>query len=436
MRLLLITYEFPPKGGVGVQRPLNMARYLAEAGWDVTVLTVADPPASVRDETPLANLPASVRVERAWSLEPTRLMQALRRARARSDTGTQSATGGARGYSGMSGGFIRFVQAFFIPDEKFWWTPWAVSHGRKLHREAPFDVILASGPPFTALGIGRRLSRALRIPWVADLRDPIVGGYFFRPHTPLHAQLMRAYERRVVAHASRVITATDGMRNALAVRSPDAAERLHAVTNGFDPVDFAGPPPEPSAGFTVAYVGTFQGSITADTLLAAVARAREADSDFARDVRVRLVGPLDPGTGAAIERHDLASVVDRTGFVPHHEAVAEMCVATLLVVILGPEPESADILTGKLPEYLASGRPVLALVPEGEAAALVRRARAGWVVPPDDVDAAARALRDAHAAWRADTLPEPDPEVVAEYDRRVLVKNVSSILEQVIADAR
>lgn len=433
MRLLLVTYEFPPKGGVGVQRPLKTARYLAEAGWDVTVLTVADPPASLWDPELLAELPASVRVERAWSLEPTRMVQVFRRLiRPRA---ASAASAGSRGVSGLPRGPIRFIQAFFIPDEKFWWTPWAVRLGRRLHRETPFDCILASGPPFTALGIARRLSQSLGVPWVADLRDPIVGGYFFRPLTPLHAALMRAYERRVVRSASRVITATESWRSALMERHADAVGRVTAIDNGFDPDDFADAPPDPADGFTVAYVGTFQGEIRVDTLLAAVVRARGADDGFARDARVRLVGPLDAETRETIERLGADAVVDRSGFVSHRQAIVEMRAATVLVLVLGSGPENAHIVTGKLPEYLASGRPILALVPEGVAADVLRRAGACWIVHPDDIEGAAVALRDGYVQWKTGILPVPDPAVVAEFDRRVLVARVGSILEEVLADA-
>lgn len=434
-RLLLVTYEFPPKGGPGVQRPLKTARYLAEAGWDVTVLTVADPPGSMWDPGPLSELPHSVNVERAWSLEPTRLVQSLRRHFAsRNDSrSSHGAPSASRGISGLPRWAIRAIQALFIPDEKFWWTPWAVRLGRRLHADCPFDCILASGPPFTALGIARRLSHRLAIPWVADLRDPIVGGYFFTPLTPLHAVLMRAYERRVVHSASRVITATEAMQRDLAARNPDVHGRLVTISNGFDPADFSTTAPLPLVGFTISYVGSLQGEINVERLLAAVARARGSNPGFAADVRVRLVGPIDPETTRAVEQSGMAAIVERAGFLGHADALSEMRASTILALVLGSGPQYQYILTGKLPEYLASGRPVLALVPEGVAADVVRRAGAGWVVHPTDIEAATQALLDAYACWKRNTLPVADASVVDEFDRRQLVSRVGDLLEEVIA---
>jgi glycosyltransferase involved in cell wall biosynthesis len=66
--------------------------------------------------------------------------------------------------------------------------------------------------------------------------------------------------------------------------------------------------------------------------------------------------------------------------------------ALLLLVPEAGEP-GRGVITAKLFEYLAAGRPILAAVPpDGEAAALVREANAGEIVEPGDVDAIGRAL--------------------------------------------
>lgn len=480
MRLLFITYEFPPKGGVGVQRVAATARYLAEEGWDVTVLTIADPPTSLRDDALLSGLPEAVRVERAWSAEPTRVVQGLRAVGSRlgsgrtgtfvrrlrngltsvpvhpepsraaegrerageAITGSGPAAGAAsapvaRGYTRLSPGAIRVVQALFVPDEKYWWTPFAVRLGKRLHREAAFDCILASGPPFTALAVARRLSRACGIPWVADLRDPITDGCFFRPLTPLHRSLMYAFERRMLRSASRVITVTEGMREAIGRRLPDVLGKVRTITNGFDPRMFAGPAPAPGADFELAYVGTFQRPITPDVFLAAFAEARTRNPAFAARARLAFIGARDAATDESVAASGLVDVVERTGFVPHSQAIARMRAASVLLLFLGSGPENRLILSGKLPEYLGAGKPVLALVsPDGVAADVVRRSGAGWVLAPDDVEGATSALLKAFAEWQSGTLPQPDPDVVASFERSRLVAQTGELLAAVVAESR
>jgi glycosyltransferase involved in cell wall biosynthesis len=402
-------------------------------GWDVTVLTVKDPLGGMMDDTLLRELPDSVRVERAWSPEPTRLVAVLRRLRRRP---RGSSGEGTRGYTSLPRGAIRFVQAFFIPDEKVGWTPWAVAAARRVHAANPVDVVLATGPPFSVYGVAWRVARRLGVPWVADLRDPIVGGYFFRPHTPLHGWLMRRYERKVARRAAYVVTASEGFTTEFVTRRPEVRERVLTLTNGFDPDDFAAVARTSREGFVLSYVGTFQGTVCPDTLLDALVVLRGRGAQVVRDVRVRFVGALDPQTGEAIERRGLGDVVERVGYLPHGEAVAEMCAADVLLLVLSSEAASGDVVPGKLPEYLGAGRPVLALVPEGVAADVVRRSGAGEVVHPDDVEGAAAALERLHAQWRDGTLPVPDPAVVAEFDRSRLVERYAEILRQVIGLSR
>jgi hypothetical protein len=158
------------------------------------------------------------------------------------------------------------------------------------------------------------------------------------------------------------------------------------------------------------------------------------DRAFAADVRVRLVGPRDAETERAVERHALEDLVEPVGFVSHADAVLEMRTATVLVLLLGPGSGSASILTGKLPEYLAAERPILALAPDGDAAEWVRRTGAGWVVHPEAIEAAASTILEAYQRWRRGVLPAPDRQIVAELDRRRLVGRVRELLEEVVAD--
>lgn len=453
-RLLLVSYEFPPKGGTQSQHVVALADGLARNGWDVDVLTVADPPAPMIDARPLERLARNVTVHAAWSAEPTRVVQWVGHLRTRTVAcGVRRATAvGAeqppdaaaetrtRGYTGLPRWAIRAVQALFVPDEKIGWSPFAQALASRLHRRAPFAAVVSSGPPFSAHSIARCVARRYSVPWLADLRDPIVGGYFFKPLTPVNAWLMERFERRVLKGASAVIVSTQGIRQGIVARHPDVAARVRVVPNGFDVAAFrharrladgagaasasAGAfPPLPHEGFVVSYVGTFQANIRPDAFLAAVARLRAGDPDgFGAQVRVRFVGPRDADTEAAVSAAALDDVVERTGFVAHEQAVEAMLVADVLLLVIGPEPESRQILTSKLPEYFAAGRPVLALVPpDGVAADFVRRAGNGAVVQSEDIDGAARALAAMYADWQSGRRRGPAPEVVEEFDRTTLM---------------
>lgn len=494
-RLLLVSYEFPPKGGTQSRHAAQSAVGLAEAGWDVAVLTVADPPTAMIDLGLAAWVTGKVDIARAWSLEPTRVLQAVRRLsgllqemRARRRPRALSRGGRAvpsespvgrdarpaahtaasptpRGYSSLSPRTIRLIQSAFFPDEKVGWVPFALRRALLLHRESPFDAVVSVGPPFSAHVVARACASRMGVPWLADLRDPMVGGYFFRPPTRLHSALWRRFERAVVSDAAHVTVATPVMRSELVERHPGTAARITTIVNGFDPAEFAataaiapagsapGDAPEASEAlrgfrgsggiedpggpvgrrFVLAYVGSFQGSIRPDTLLEAIAGVAAADEVFAAEVQLRLVGASDPATDAAVRASGLGGRVVQTGFLSRAGAIAEMVAADVLVLVLGPERESRLILTSKLPEYLRAGGFILALVPEdGVAAEIVRRYRRGTVAHPASRRAVETAIAEAYRAWKDEVLPPADESVVGEFDQTALVGRVDALLSRLV----
>lgn len=441
-RLLLVTYEFPPKGGTQSQYAAKLAKGLAGRDWEVTVLTVADPPTALVDTALYDEVASSVRVVTAWSLEPTRLMQWLRRRRGIGvqppDQGgampTPSAT--PRGYSGMPDWAVRLIQSVFVPDEKALWAPYAVRAAVKDARATgPYDLIVATGPPFTAYRIAWRVARRLRVPWVADLRDPIVGTPLVPASGP-KAWLMRRFERTVARTASAVLASSETVAKSFRQRHPGSAGAVHTVPNGFDPADYAGACERDAGRFVVAHVGAFQGLQSPRDLFAGIVAASGEREGFRGDVSVRLVGPVDPDSAAAAGEFALSDVVDVVGFVPHAHAVREMRCADVLLQVIGPDPRIAYAIASKLPEYLAAGRPVICVAPaDTESARIVARSGAGWVIEPGDAEAMRRALLELHDRWRDGALPVPNPAVVAEFDRDRLLDDLSARLREMVRDS-
>lgn len=426
-RVLLVTYEFPPKGGPGVQRPLKLTKYLTALGWEVTVLTVADPPGGLRDPGLLEELPGSVRVVRAWSLEPTRLLQLVKRLRGASES---AASGQAGAYSGAPPGFIRLVQAFFSPDEKRLWEWWAVPAALRDAAVAPVDVILSSGPPHTAHVIARELSKRMAVPYVMDLRDQWVGNYFFRPLTPVNAWLTRRAEARCARDATAVVTTAPTVTAEIASRYPG----IEAVTiyNGYDPEDL------PTSGTEVGddrivltHAGTFSGRRTPRWFFEGLALAEKKRPQLASQLVVRFAG-LGPEVQEMAAEIGVRSKVDGLGYLPHSESVSVLAESTATLLILSAGPESRVTIPGKVFEYLATRRPMLALVGNGDVATLLSSVEGVRVVEPEDPQAIAEAILELADKWDQDRLAGPTEEQAAPFARPVQVARYAELLEQAI----
>ena len=103
----------------------------------------------------------------------------------------------------------------------------------------------------------------------------------------------------------------------------------------------------------------------------------------------------------------------------------------LLLLIPDAGGRGRGVLSGKVFEYLAAERPIMAVVPpDGAAAKLIRDTGAGVVVAPDDVDGMERELRALRDAWHAGALAEAvlTPEWRMRLDRRTRAQELADLI--------
>ena len=450
-RVLVVAYYFPPVGGVGILRTLKYVTYLPGSGWEPVVLTARNPGVAMRDEDSERTLPAGLRVERAFSPEPTKLRRALGWAarRIRRAGGPAGASGvGAAGAVGaetprrpgpwmsrLSAAWVGATHLVFYPDEQVLWALFAFRRGVAMTRTTPLDVVYSSSAPISCHLAAGLIARRAGLPWVADFRDPWIGNAFAVPQRRLHAYLQKRIESRIVHLADRVIFPTSGVAAAYAARYPGAAHRFLVIPNGYDrndiPARTATPVPAADGRFHLAYGGSLYGEreleLFLDGLEQLVARRPEVRDRLAVD----FIGWLSLHNQAVAGRYSdpsrLGSMLDFVGFLPHREAVARLAAADALLQVIGDDPNKGQIQGGKLMEYVGLDRPVLAVVPEGDARALLRELDWGIVADPTP-EGVANGIERLLAAPRP-TRPA-DPE--GRYDRANLTRRLAGLLDEVV----
>jgi len=430
VRLLLVTYYYPPSGGSGVQRPLKMSRYLPDFGWDVTVLTVDPAYAAYPDPDPsmLADVPPGVTVERTRSWDPYAAYARLLGAKKDDLVGV----GGLKAAEGAGAKqrLAAWLRAnVFLPDARVGWVPFALKRARELHAEQPFDAVVTTAPPMSLHLVGRAFARATGVPWVADFRDPWTDRYDLQalPRSRAALALDRAMERAVLRRASRVVTVSPALARSLETRR---GRPVDVIPNGFDEADFLGddPPRNPDV-FTLSFVGNLVEHYDLRALWTAMARLHDPA------LRLRVVGNAALRLLAEAEAAGVAEQVEQVAYVPHAEAVAEMRAAEALLLPIPRADGAEGILTGKLFEYLAAGRPIVGLgPPDGDAADIVRQTDAGAFFGWDDADGLAAYLADVLAAWRdGNPLRGASPEAARAYSRRGQAGALANLLTSTLS---
>lgn len=423
-RVLLIAYYFPPLGLSGVQRVTKFAKFLPDFAWDVSVLTVKPRSYFAYDESLLADLDRpEISIHRTASLDPTRFFGGKK-------VGVPS-EGNRRLLSGIS-------QAFFQPDNKIGWFPFAVREGKRLLREQTHHAILASAPPYTGHLIGARLSRMTDLPLVLDYRDDWVDNPRHTYPTKWHRQKAENQERRSMSQASAIVSINRTIRNLVARRAgallPE--DNHHVLSHGYDPDEFGTVFSHSNREkMEILYTGVFYDAQQPDTFLKGFQKFLTAVPEARNRVVCTFIGLLPDSALKLITDLDLNDCVNHLGYLPHTDTVQAMKNTDVLWMTIGNQPGSSGISTGKLYEYIGTAKPILGLVPEGVARETLKSYGASEIVPPDDEDGAASALKRLFEHWDGGSLPEPDASFVSGYDRRLLASQLAEILNNATMSA-
>jgi len=433
-RVLFLAYHFPPVGGGGVQRNAKFVKYLPELGYEPVVVTgpdAADGRGTPTDGSLVDGIPAGIEVHRVAAPEPP-----------------ASAGWRDRGerWLGLSSRWAS------------WWTEHAVETGRRAG--AGVDAVFASLVPYESAEAAIRLARELRKPWIADLQDPWALDEMWVYPTGAHRRLDLARMRAVLRAADAVVMNTTEAAERVQRAFPELSHKLvAAIPNGFDPDDFRGPgPTRPDDVFRIVHTGTLHterglrhrhlaqvkrllGGTAAQVdlltrshvyLLRALDRLLAAEPTLAGRVELHLAGVVSPGDRAAA---DGSTFVRLRGYLPHRETIGLLRSADLLFLPMQDLPPGtrATITPGKTYEYVASGRPILAAVPDGDARDLLAAAGTARLCRPADVDAMAQIvaaeLERVRAGQPAPTLRR---EAIRPYERRNLSADLADVLGRLV----
>ena len=201
-----------------------------------------------------------------------------------------------------------------------------------------------------------------------------------------------------------------------------ANRTVRVITNGYDREPAAGFQPEEP--FVVAHIGSLLSGRNPMALWSAMGQLCKEDPSFREQFRLELTGLVSPEVQAALKRFGIWEHVRIEPYVPHADAVRRQRQAQVLLLIEIDSPETRGILPGKLFEYMAASRPVLAVGPSAwEAAAMVRESGCGAGFTYEQRDGIIGQLREWFGAYRRGVL---DCRVtgIRKYHRKALTEQL------------
>ena len=370
----------------------------------------------------------------------------------------------AAGEPGPATGFRSGAERWLGLEER--WSSWWIKRSYLVGLEAgqAAELIYVWMQPYASADVGTALSRALGVPWVADLGDPWALDEMMTYPSALHHRRALRRMGRTLDTASAIVMSTPEAADRLVATLPHLATRpVVAIPNGFDAADFLTPPePRGDGNFRIVHTGYLHTTLGRQHRRRALVRRSLGGSVRGVDILARshvflieainrLLG-RDPALTDILELH-LAGVMDEAdldvarlcpvaklrGYMTHAESVALMRSADLLFLPMQNLPDAvrSTIVPGKTYEYLASGRPILAAVPEGDARDILTEAGGSIIVRPDDIEGMAEALDREIRRFRAGGEgPRRDPDVIARFEYRKLAGDLAGVFDDVLACQR
>lgn len=437
-RLLLISYDFPPRRTSAVYRVTNLTKHLVRYGWQPTVLTVQGSRGDPEDPLLLEGFPPQIRVERTRSLEIS---------------GWEGIAGvGVRALGGLrpleedrqqppwdrwiraAGRFVR--SCLYFPDDTVGWVPLGLAKAIELHLQSRFDAVYTTSPPRAGPVIGLLLKSLLGVPWAAEFRDP-----WYPPSKPWRRTLERRLLQRVLDRADRIIVISEGNANDFDQSYGIPRCKVAVVSNGYDENDFAALDGKRSPLLEERYLhlshfGTVYPNFSGQFFDALLDLVTECP-DLRNHLRVNIIGFPDDAVQHYAARSDLRDLIRLNGFVKHQEAIAAMASSDCLLLFLGSRDVARLSGLGKIYDYLRVGRPILAVAYEGGAQKLIEEGKAGWVVDPEDREGIKAALRAIVQRGKRTENPHPArPQFVEQFRFDRVAGKLAAVLDSMVSCGR
>jgi len=406
-KVLMIAFHYPPEGGSGMQRTLKFSKYLPLFGWNTYILTVKENVYELKDESFLKEIPNSVKVIRSKSLV-------------------------SKKHFSIRGKYPDFLS---IPDSYWSWIFDGVRVGKRIIRQENLDIIYSTSPIHTAHLIGLMLKKISKKPWIADFRDPWIGGNFRFQNSLYRLKIESWMEKQVVINCDKLICNTHPLRDDFIHRYPGLNEdRFAVIPNGYDEEDFhtivKG---TDNNRLTFVHVGEIYPNIRNPlNLLKAIKEIIEENKKIKDKLLIRFVGGgsfvYSNNFCNWIEDLGIKNNIEIVGHVPHSECINILYHSDVLLLLQQSEKVYMQI-PAKTYEYMRVGRPILAICSDGATADLIRELKAGLVVRDTTEE-----IKNAIIKFSLQEISSVcDREKIRQYERKNLTKNLAKIFDEFVS---
>jgi len=415
-----------------------MSKYLPENGWQPVIYTADDAEYPVEDESLMNDVTPEAEVVRYPIVEPYSFYKKFLGIK-KSEKVKAGFINEGKKKTGWKENLSVWIRGnCFIPDARCLWIRPSVHFLLKYLKEHPVDAVISTGPPHSMHLIAKVLHEKTGLPWVADFRDPWTDIDFYNDlKLTRHSDRKHHHlENQVLTEATKVVTVgwecAKGLEN-------HGATNVAVITNGYDDTcDNTGERCQErgTGAFTMSHVGIVGARRNPETFWQAISELTDVSNvelqNFATSLRINLIGQIDNSVIESIKRNNIEKFVKIMPYIPHNQVVEEQEKSDVLLLFINNTPNAKGILTGKIFEYMSSGRPILGIGPEdGDSARILKETQSGTVVDFNDKEKMKSVILDLFKKYRDNQLITQHNASIEKYSRRNLTKEFVKVLNTI-----
>lgn len=422
MKILIITYYWPPAGGSGVQRWLKFVKYLRDFDIEPIIYTVENPKYAIHDESLINEIPDSIETLRQPIFEPNSILSIF------GNKTKKESAGFLNPNPSFLGKIMQYIRAnYFIPDARKYWIKPSVRFLSNYLEKNHVDVVITTGPPHSLHLIGLHLKKEVGIKWISDFRDPWTEIDYFHllPLTKKATKKHHQLEREVLKNSDMVIVVGNTMRDRFLMDT----EKVVTITNGFDTnesQEFI----HLDAVFSITHVGMMNADRNPSSLWKVLKEICAENSEFKSDLKIRLIGKMANEVCNELKMFDSESleVID---YVSHAEVKKYQSATQILLLCINDVPSAKGIITGKIFEYLQAKRPILAIGPEdGDAAEILKHTNSGSIFGFENEIILKQHILELYNEYKKNMLIV-DSKNIEQYHRKELTNKLADLVRSI-----
>ena len=421
-RALVITYYWPPAGGPGVQRWLKFVTYFKDFGIEPVVFIPDNPHYPLQDKSIVSEIPEGIEIIRFPIKEPYGFAKIFSKKK------TKQVSSGIitnKNQSVLEKLLLWIRGNFFIPDARIGWVKPAVIFLKEYLAKNDMDIVISSGPPHSLHLIGMALKEELGIKWVADFRDPWTTIHY---HQSL--RLNKRAQKKHLKLESKVLNNSDLVVVTSARTKKEfqniTSVPIEVISNGYDILEKI--EPNLDAQFSIAHIGSLLTNRNPELLWEILSELKDENKVFSKNLLIKLVGAVSEDVLESLAVFGLTENYKTLGYVSHQEAIQIQHDAQVLLLVEMDSPETKSIIPGKLFEYVAANRPILAIGPEGsDVEGIIKETNTGVYFKYTDKEKLKQQVQLYYEAYLKANL-NVNSKNIEKYSRSALTKSLSTIL--------